>query len=304
MKLTDAAVNKRLSVMVLSLLILVFGAYFYSVLPREADPDITIPYVFISTDYKGVSSADVETSITIPIEKKLKGLEGVKKIHSISSEGLSSINIEFVTETNIDDALEDVRNKVDEAQNDLPNDLEDDPMVFEVNFSEMPIVVFAISGGCSNICLKGIADNLEDEFEAIPGVLDVEVSGALEREIRIEVIPERLAYYGLPITTLQKVVMDENQNTSGGALMMGDGRFALRVPGEFQSPDELLNLVVGTHAGQPVYLRTVATVVDDFKDEQSRSRLDGKESIIVTVKKRAGENIIEIADKLDIVIAL
>jgi len=285
--------------MVLAVIILVIGAYSYSSLPRESDPDITIPFVFVSTSYKGVSPSDIETSITIPIEKKLKGLEGVKKVHSISSEGESSISIEFVTGTDIDDALEKVRNKVDEANKDLPRDLEDDPSVFEVNFSEMPIVVFSLSGKCGNPCLKKIADDIEDEIEGIPGVLDVTIAGALEREIRIEIIPEKLAYYNIPITAFQSVVSSENQNISGGAIRLGDGRFQLRVPGEFKSPEEIYGLVVGTHDGQPVYLKDLAHVVDGFKDEASRSRLNGRESINIAVKKRAGENIIEITDRVD-----
>lgn len=299
MILSDTAVRQRISVMVLAVIILVFGVYCYKVLPRESDPDITIPFVFVSTDYKGVSPSDIETSITIPIEKKLKGLEGVKKVNSISSEGQSSISIEFVTDTDIDDALEKVRNKVDEANNDLPTDLENDPAVFEVNFSEMPIVVFSLSGSCGNPCLKKIADNIEDEIEAIPGVLDVTIAGALEREIRIEIIPDKLAYYNIPITAFQQVVYSENQNISGGAIRLGDGRFQLRVPGEFNTPEDLYGLVVGTHNGQPVYLKDLAEVKDGFKDEASRSRLNGRESINLAVKKRAGENIIEITDRID-----
>ncbi|MBL7032094.1 MAG: efflux RND transporter permease subunit, partial [Nitrospira sp.] len=303
MILSDSAVRQRISVMVLAVIILVFGIHTYSIMPCESDPDITIPFVFVSSSYKGVSPADIETSITIPIEKKLKGLEGVKKVHSISAEGESSISIEFITGTDIDDALEKVRNKVDEAKNDLPIDLEDDPSVFEVNFSEMPIVVFSLSGNCGNPCLKKIADELEDEIEAIPGVLDVTIAGALEREIRIEIMPEKLAYYNIPITAFQHVVSSENKNISGGAIRLGDGRFQLNVPGEFNTPEEIYGLVVGTHNGQPVYLKDLAYVKDGFKDEASRSRLNGTESINIAVKKRAGENIIEITDKVDGILA-
>ncbi len=299
MTVSDFAVRHRVSVMVLAVIILIFGIYSYISLPRESEPDITIPYVFISTSYKGVSSSDIETSITIEIEKKLKGIEGVKKISSISAEGISSIVIEFVTGTDIDTALEKVRNKVDEAKNELPTDLENDPSVFEVNISEMPIVVFSLSGTCGNQCLKRIADEIQDEVETIPGVLDVEMVGALEREIRVEVLPEKLAYYGVPIMSLQHVVTSENQNVSGGSIRLGDGRYQLRVPGEFTTPDEIFGLVVGMHEGEPVYLKDVAHVVDGFKDEETRSRLNGHEAINIAVKKRAGENIIRITDQID-----
>lgn len=144
MIISDTAVKKSITVVVLGVLILVFGTYCYKVLPRESDPDITIPNVFVSTNYRGVSSTDIETSVTIEIEKKLKGLDGLKKLQSVSTEGASNINVEFVTGTDIDQALQDVKDKVDEAMGDLPTDLDEDPSVFEVNFSEMPIVVFSL----------------------------------------------------------------------------------------------------------------------------------------------------------------
>ncbi len=299
MIVSDAAVKNRVSVMVLAVMILVFGTYCYMVLPRESSPDITIPNVFVSTSYKGVSAADIETSITINIEKKLKGLDRVKKIESISAEGLSQINIEFIPGTDIDEVLTKVKDKVDEAMGDLPSDLENDPAVFEINVSEQPIVVFSLSGTCGNACLKKIADDLADDIEAISGVLEAEVTGGLEREIRIEVDPDKLAYYRIPITRFQHVVASENQNTSGGAITLGDGRYQLRVPGEFTTPEELFGLVVGTFQGRPIYLKDLATVVDAFKEENSRSRLDGREAVSISVKKRVGENIIFISDQID-----
>lgn len=299
MIISDTAVKKSVSVVVLSVIIIVFGIYSYLVLPRESDPDITIPYVFVSTSYRGVSPTDIETAITIEIEKKLKAIEGVKKIQSVSSEGLSSINIEFVTGTDIDKALQDVKDKVDEAKGELPADLEDDPAVFEVNLSEMPIVVYSLSGTCGLPCLKDIADDLKDDIETISGVLEVEVTGGLEREIRVELLPDKLAYYGMPIATFQEKLISENRNTSGGAIRMGDGRFQLRVPGEFKSPDEIYGLVMGTHNGQPVYLKDVAMVIDGFKEETSRSRLDGRAAVSIAVKKRTGENIISISKQVD-----
>ena len=303
MIISDTAVKKSTTVSVLALLLIIFGVYCYRVLPRESDPDITIPNVFVSTSYRGVSPTDIETTITIEIEKKLKGLDGLKKIRSISSEGLSVINIEFVTDTDIDKALQDVKDKVDEAKGDLPGDLEDDPSVFEVNLSEMPIVVFSLSGTCGLPCLKDIADDLKDEIEGVTGVLEVEITGGLEREIRVEVFPEKLAYYGLSIGTFQQIVQSENQNTSGGTIQLGNGRYQLRVPGEFKTPEEIYGLVLGIHDGEPVYLKDVARVIDGFKEESSRSRLDGRAAVNLSVKKRSGENIISISDAVDKIIA-
>jgi multidrug efflux pump len=303
MIISDTAVKNRISVMVLTVIILVVGTFCYSVLPRENAPDVTIPNVFVSTTYKGVSSEDIETAITIPIEKKLKGIDGVKKVVSVSSEGQSQINIEFVTDADIDEALRKVKDKVDEAKGDLPSDLENDPSVFEVNFSEFPIVVFSLSGNSGIASLKSFADDLADDIESITGVLEVDVTGGMEREIQVEVLPDKLAYYNIPITAFESAVHSENQNTSGGTITLGDGRYQLRVPGEFETPEEILGLVVTTYEGRPVYLKDVARVVDGYKEETSRSRLNGREAVNISVKKRTGENILAITDRVDVVVA-
>jgi CzcA family heavy metal efflux pump len=299
---SDAAVKNRVSVLVLALIIMGIGLYAYNVLPRESDPDITIPYVFVRTEYRGVSASDIETAITIKIEKKLKGLDKVKNVSSVSSQGLSQINIEFLPGTDIDEVLSRVKDKVDEAKNDLPTDLESDPSVYEVNISEMPIVVYSLAGDCGPRTLKKIADDLKDDIEAVPGVLEAQITGGQEREIRVEVDPDKLAYYKIPITALQQSVVSENQNTSGGAITLGHGRFQVKVPGEFETPEEILTLVVATHGGRPIYLKDVATVVDGIKEETSRSRLNGVDSINISVKKRVGENIIFISEKIDAIV--
>jgi multidrug efflux pump len=302
MIVSDVAIKNRISVLVLAFIIIGIGLYAYSVLPRESDPDITIPYVFVRTEYRGVSASDIETAITLKIEKKLKGLDKVKNISSVSSQGLSQINIEFLPGTEINEVLTKVKDKVDEAKNDLPTDLENDPSVYEVNISEMPIVVYSLAGDCGPRALKKIADDLKDDIEAVPGVLEAAITGGQEREIRVEVDTDKLAYYRIPITALQQSVVSENQNTSGGAITLGDGRYQLKIPGEFETPEEILSLVVATHQGRPIYLKDVAKVVDGIKEETSRSRLNGVDSINISVKKRVGENIIHISEKIDTIV--
>ena len=299
MMISSAAIKNRISVLILAFIIVFMGIRSYKLLPRENEPDITIPYVFVQTDYRGVSAMDIETGITLKIEKKLKGLDRVKNISSVSSQGLSQINIEFLPGTDIDEVLTKVKDKVDEAKKDLPADLENDPAVFEVNISEMPIVVYSLAGPSEPAVLKKMADDLKDEIEAVPGVLEVEITGGREREIRIEVDPDKLAYYRIPITSLQQSIVSENQNTSGGAITLGNGRYQLKVPGEFETPEEILTLVVAAHNGNPIYLKDVAAVKDGIKEATSISRLNGVDSITISVKKRVGENIIFIADQVD-----
>jgi multidrug efflux pump len=301
--IVDTAVKKRISVVVLSVVIFIFGLISYYSMPRESIPDMTIPYIYVSTSYPGVAPVDIEKSITIPIEKKLRGLKGVKQISSTSTEGVSSIVIQFVAGTNIDEVLPKTKDKVDMARSELPSDLENDPVVSEINISEMPILTLSISGKAGPARLKTIADDLKDDIESIPGVLEATVTGGLEREIRVEPYPDKLAYYGISIVGLQSVIANENLNVSGGSIRMGDGRFQLRVPGEFTSPQDIYGLVVGTHNGNPVYLKDVARVVDGFKDESGRSRLNGEEAISLQIKKRSGENIIAIAKEVDTVVA-
>ncbi len=201
--------------------------------------------------------------------------------------------------TDIDDVLSKTKDKVDLAKPELPADLEDDPEVFEVNISELPIVVFSLSGNVGLVRLKKMAEDLEEDIESIQGVLEAEITGGLEREIRVEPYPDKLAYYGFPITKLQSVISEENRNVSGGSIRMGDGRFQLRVPGEFESPEEIYGLVVGLHDGRPVYLKDVARVIDGFKDEEGRSRLNGRQAVNIQVKKRAGENVLKITERID-----
>jgi len=296
MTVSDFAIKNRASVLVLTLMIIIFGFYSYMSLPREAAPDVHIPYIFISTSYRGVAPKDIETSVTTQIEDKLTGIKNVKEIKSSSSYGISSISVEFTSGTNTDDALQWVKDKVDLAKKDLPADLESDPVVFEVNLSEMPIMTLGLTGDTSMRELKNIADDLKDEIEAIPGVLEVDISGGLEREIHIEVDPDLLATYGIPFSALYSAVKSENQNVSGGSISMGDGKYQVRVPGEFKSVEDFKNVVVTTINGSPVYLRDIAEIKDSYKDITSISSFDYKPSINIDIKKRSGENIIYITD--------
>jgi len=295
--ISDLSVKNRISIFVLSIIIAVFGFISYVKLPRESEPDVKIPYVFVSTSYRGVAPGDIETSITIKIEEKLKGVKNVKKIKSKSSEGSSLIVVEFVTGTDIDDAVKWVKDKVDMAKRELPSDLEDDPSVFEVNISEMPILVLAISGNMGLRELKEVAKGIKDDIEGIQGVLEVELAGGREREIHIEVDPDLLAGNGIPFTSLYSSISSENQNVSGGNIAMGDGRYQVRVPGEFKNIDEFNNLIVTVINGSPIYLSDIAMISDSYKDITSNSSFNFKNSVNLYVKKRVGENIIKIVDQ-------
>jgi multidrug efflux pump len=298
MIINHLALQRQITVMVLLILLVVAGGYAYQALPREAEPDITIPYVFVTTMNEGVAPEDMETLITIPLERKLKGISDVEEIRSSSSEGISTIAIEFLPKVDIDDAVQKVRDKVDQAKRDLPNDLEDDPMITEANISEMPVIQVVLSGPFSLKRLKVFAEEFEDKIESVPGVLDAEIVGGLEREVHVLFDLERLAAYRVPVSSLVAAVQQNNVNMPGGAMDIGEAKYLVRVPEDFQSPAEIDNIVAFVKDNRPIYLRDVAEIKDHYKDPTSLSRIDGAKSVTILVSKRTGENIVHVTDKV------
>ncbi len=296
MIINTAALKRQSTVMVLLVFIIIAGIVSYASLPRESDPDITIPYIFVITNFEGVAPEDMETLVTMPIERKLKGLSDTKEISSVSDDGVSIIKVEFTPNVDIDDALQKVRDKVDQAKPDLPNDLPDEPVINEVNLSEMPILNVVLSGPFSLKRLKVFAEDLEDRIESVQGVLDAKIIGGLEREIHVEFDMDRVAFYNIPLSSLLNSVKNANVNTPGGSVEIGQAKYLVRVPEDFKHPDEIDRIVVHEQDGRPVYLRDVATIRDHYKDPTSKSRINGVQSVTIEVKKRAGENIIEIID--------
>ncbi len=255
MLITDYAIRNRTTVAVAGLLVVILGVYCYRTLPRESFPDIPIPHVLVSTHYEGVSPQDMETSVTLKIEKELNGIRGVKTIRSSSSEGESMIDVEFTPDVPTEVALQRVRDKVDKAKGEMP-EAADEPVISEVSFAEFPILYVSISGDISPVQLKVIADRLEDAIEAVPGILRVDVLGVLEREIRLEFDPDRVAAYNLMIPEILALIPSENVNISAGGLETEGTKFNVRVPAEFVSPDEVDHLLLTVRDGAPSTWRT------------------------------------------------
>lgn len=302
MIISNAAINRSTTVFVLLLLIFIAGIYSYVNLPRESNPEIVVPYITVSVPYEGVAPEDIESLITLPIERRLAGLSGVKEMKSSSVEGLSFIFLEFEPDIDIDDALQKVRDKVELAEPDIPEEA-NEAVINEINTAEFPIMIMSLSGNLPLSVLDQIAEDMEDKIETIEGVLDVEVIGGVEREIQIEVDPERVAQYGISFADLISVVAQENVNTPGGTMDLGEAKFLMRTPGEFKNPDDINDLVVKQGPEGTVFLRDVATVRDGFEDIETKSRLNGEPCVTLTVIKRSGANIIEIADEVNAEIA-
>jgi multidrug efflux pump len=298
MIISDYSVKHGTTVIVLVVIIVIMGISAYITLPRESAPDIEFPYILILANYEGASPSDMESLVTYPIERKLKSLTDVKQMTSTSSEGSISIFMEFEPEVDIDTALQKVRDKVDEATPDLPDDL-DDPTVTELSSNSMfPVMFVNISGDVGLVRLKKIAEDMEEDIESVRGVLDANVLGGLEREIRVEFDHDRVSAYGLTMAEIIRTVTRNNLNTPGGSIDIGEAKYSMKIPAEFVSPDEIDNLVVAVRNGRPIYLSDVAVARDTFKDRDSFSRLSGEEAVSIKVTKRSGEHLLRIAGEI------
>ena len=292
------AIRNRTTVFVATIFITLLGLFTYNNIPKESFPEIIIPKIFIQTVYPGTSPANMENLVTKPIEKQVKSIAGVKKITSNSYQDYSIITVEFNTDVKIPLAKQKVKDAVDRAKSDLPTDLPKDPAVMDVNLSELPILYVNISGDYDLNRLKNYADMLKDRIESMKEITKVDMIGALDREIQINVDMYKMQAAQLSITDIERTIGYENLTISAGTVKMDGTRRILNVKKEFKSVDEIRNLIIKTPGGASIYLRDLAEIKDTFKEQQSYARLDGKNVITLSVVKRAGENLIEATDKI------
>jgi len=295
MNISKIAVNNSVTVYILIVIIILFGAFSYNAIPKESAPSITIPNIFVSTLYFGVSPKDMENLVTQEIEKEVKGIKDVKKVTSISQESFSMVNIEFNPDVKIDDALQKVRDKVAIAKTKMPNDIEE-PSVTEINLSEQPMLYVNLSGDLGLAALKDYADKLSDEIEVIPGILSADVKGGLEREVKINVDANRLKYYNVTFNDIINKIGFENQSIPGGSVDLRNQNYLVRVPGQYEDPELIRDIVVKSENEKPIYIRDIAQVIYGYKERTTLSRQNGREAVTIVIKKRSGENIIRIAE--------
>ncbi|MCM2269264.1 MAG: efflux RND transporter permease subunit, partial [Thermoanaerobaculia bacterium] len=297
MRLGEISVNNRASVFFGIVAVVLAGLSAYTTLPRESFPDISVPNILVYTLWPGASPVDVETQITDELERELQGLEGIKEITSSSLESVSTVNVEFVSGTDLDFALQKVRDRVSIAKAEFPEDAEE-PILRELNFSDVPILQVHLSGDVGPVELRRLAKQLQDEVEAIPGVLRATLVGGVEREVRVDVDPERLRLYGVALDDVIETIRDENVSIPGGELRLAGQTLALRVPGEVEDPVDVGQFVVKAVGQRPIQVRDVASVTYGFKDRSSYSRIDGRESVALSIQKRSGANIIAVTDRI------
>lgn len=301
-KPTTFAIKQRTIILVLVAMISLLGIGSYLSIPKEANPEITIPIISISTAYPGVSPKDMETLVTRVIEEELNTIPEIKELTSTSVEGYSNIIAEFDIKMDMAEALQKVRERVDLAKPDLPQDAKD-PVISEFNLSEWPIMQVNISGAYDLVRLKEVAEEVQERLEQIPALLEVRLSGGLEREVKVEVDLPKLQFYGLAFGDVIDAIAAENVTIPGGAIDVGIQKYLVRVSGEFVDTRIIEDIVITTRGGRPIYIRDVASVDFGFKERSSYARLDGNPVVTLDIVKRSGENIIATAEAVKAAIA-
>ncbi len=297
-KPANAAVDGRTTILIFTLLLVVFGVMQYEAIPKEEMPEIVFPYYMIGTVHPGTSPADIENLITRPIEKRLKGINGVKEISSKSIQDYSSIFIEFDLAADETQAYLDIKQALDDARSELPSDLFQEPQIRRIDLSEIPILYINLTGDLGLVRLKQLAEDLQDRIEALEEITRVDIAGALDREIQINVDLYKMQAAGLSFNTIRGAVASENLTLSGGQIDSDGMRRNLRIVGEFRSVDEIAGIVLQ----EGLRLADIAEVVDGFKDRESFSRLDGRDVVTLNVIKRGGKNLITAVDRIKAVL--
>ncbi|MBC7449266.1 MAG: efflux RND transporter permease subunit, partial [Hymenobacteraceae bacterium] len=302
-KPTSWSIDNKTSIYILTIILAIAGIFTYQKLQKENFPDIVIPRIIVSTIYPGIAPSDMENIVTRVIEKELKSLNGVKKISSSSNQDYSVIDVEFNANVKVDVAKQLVKDAVDKARADLPNDLPAPPNVKEVSFSEMPIMYVNLSGNLPLVDLKKYADVIQDKIESLPEITRVDIVGALEQQVNVDVDLYKMQASQLNFDDIQRAIQGENLNVAGGSITVGQQKRAVRVAGQYAKASDIANIYVTNGAGSPIRLGEVATVQDGFKDRESYASLDGKPAITLNVIKRTGTNLIDASDKIRALLA-
>ena len=299
-KLTTLALKNKNTVYLLTILLLFFGLYSYRHLPKELFPEIVWPQIMVQTIYPGNSPEDIENLITRPLEKEIENVRGLKELTSISAQDASMIFVEFNTDVDLEDALRRVKDAVDIGKSELPKGATElqDPMVFDIDFSEFAILNINLSGDYSVEELKYYAEFLQDEFESIPEVSKVLIEGVNDREIKVNVDLLKLEALEISFFDITNAISSENISMSGGEILLGQTRRSIRTIGEFKSINDLENIIIKSDNGNIVYLKDVTDVIDAYTEPTSFARLDKKPVVSVQIVKKGGENLLSTTDKL------
>jgi len=290
--LIAVAVSRPRPVLLVLALILVAGAATYNRIPKEADPDVAIPIIYVLIPHDGISPEDAERLLLRPMERELRSIEGLKELRSQARQGQATVTLEFEAGFDSDRALDDVRERVDIAKAELPEET-DEPSVHEVNVALFPVLVVTLYGEVPERSLVNTARDLRDKLEGLAGMLEADVAGDREDLLEVIVDPVRLEAYNQSPEDLIRMVSRNNQLVAAGALDSGRGRFAVKVPGLFEEVEDVLQLPVKVSEDKLVSFRDVALARRTFKDPEGYARVNGKPAVALEISKRIGANIID-----------
>lgn len=304
---------KRFRITYLILIVIfLFGLFSLLTLPREAEPEIKIPVGVISVIYPGANPSDVEELITNEIEEKLEDLENVKKINSSSSTGVSSIVVEFEAEADLKDSLQKLRDQVEIAKPFLPKESEE-PVVSEINFTDIPIVTYSLFGDYTDQQLKEYAKIVSDELETVKDVSRVDIIGGIEREFQIIVDQQKLVQYDLSLSDIVNAISFANQTLPSGEIVIDDYSYNVRVKGKFITFEDLYSVIVKSYNQTPIFLKDISIIQDGIKEKKVASKIglkehDPKNAISLQMYKKTGGNILKMVEngqkKIDGIIKL
>lgn len=300
--LSSWAINNRVTTYVLTVFVMIVGIWSFNTLPKENFPEIAIPMIYIGTPYPGNSPENIERNVTYHIEKELKSIKGVKKIKSQSIQDFSVVIVEFETNVEISEAKKEVKDAVDRSRSNLPNDLDHDPLVQDINLSEIPIMFINVSGDLPPAELKKYSEALQDEIETLPEIRRVDLLGLLEQEVQVNLDPIKMQANSISFGDVQQAIGSRDVLISGGNINIGTRDYNLNISGKFGVVEEIGEVVLRNSQGQSVYLKDIADVRLDVKRADSYARLDGLPTISLNVIKKAGENLVSASDKINVIL--
>jgi len=295
----DYIMQARRTVVFLMIIIISTGLLTYINIAKDAEPDIDIPFIYVVVPHQGISPEDSERLIVKPLENQLKTIEGIEEMNGSASNGFGSVLLEFDIKFDKDKALGDVREKVDMVKSKLPQDAEE-PVVLEFNMAELPTIVVSLSGDVPDRTLFYHAKRLQTKIESIPGVLEAPVTGDREDLMEILVSPSKLENYNISLMDLIRSITGNNRLVAAGSIDKGQGKFSIKVPAVYESAQDVYNLVIFSSGDGAVTLGDVAEIRKTYKDTESYARVNGKPAVALQVKKRIGENVLEINEKVRI----
>jgi multidrug efflux pump subunit AcrB len=292
------AINNKTSVYIMTIIITLAGLMTYNSLPKEQFPEVVFPQILVNTIYAGTSPGDMENLVTKHIEKQVKSINGVKKVTSSSIQDFSMINIEFNTDVEVPIAKQRVKDAVDKAKKDLPNDLTREPEVIDIDVSQMPIMNVHLSGNYQLDKLKEYAEQVKDRVEGLKEITRCDIVGALEREIQIDVDMYKMQAADITMMDITNAVKYENMTISGGQIKMDGVKRNINVVGQYTDARKIGDIILRSSSGATIYLKDIATITDGFKEKESYARLDHDNVITLNVIKKSGQNLIDASDKI------